>query len=110
MPLHKPQKTMILCTAFIAGCGAYFLNSVPLLAVISVLLISLLTYKKIFSIKFSVLCLIVLAFSVFYCGFRCPKPDELYKISPLRSGSEIRNGDAKAAALQNKLIPANVYL
>ena len=82
MHLHKPQKTMILCTAFIAGCGAYFLNLIPFFAVISILLISLLAYKKIFSIKFSVLFLIVLAFSIFYCGFRSPKPDELYNISP----------------------------
>ena len=82
MPLHKPQKTMLLCTAFIAGCGAYFLNLIPLLTIISVLLISFLAYKKIFSIKFSVLFLIVIIFSIFYCGFKSPKPDELYKISP----------------------------
>ena len=82
MPLHKPQKTMMLCTAFIAGCVAYFLNLIPLFAVIAVLLISFLAYKKIFSFKFSVLLLIVITFSVFYCGFKSPKPDKLYNISP----------------------------
>ena len=82
MPLNKPQKTMILCTAFIAGCGAFFLELIPLFAMISILLISFLTYKKIFSLKFSALCLIIIAFSIFYCDFKSPKPDELYKLSP----------------------------
>jgi len=81
MPLTKPQKTMILCSAFIAGCSAYLLNLIPLLAVISVLLISFLVYKKIFSIKFSIVCLIIIASSLFYCDFKTPKPDALSNIA-----------------------------
>lgn len=82
MPLNKPQKTMILCGTFIAGTGAYLLNLIPYLSLILIFLLLYFVYKKNISVKFSVLCLIVLVFSVFYCDFKSPKPDALYKIAP----------------------------
>lgn len=82
MSLNKPQKTMILCSVFIAGIGAYLLNLIPYLAVISLFLVCFLTYKKVFSLKFSALILVFLGLSIFYCGLKSPQPDALYKISP----------------------------
>ena len=82
MPLTKPQKTMILCSVFIAVIGACLLNLISLSVIVFVLLISVFAYKKVFSIKFSVLCLIIVAFSIFYCGLRTPKSDSLCKLAP----------------------------
>jgi len=109
MLLNKPQKTMILCSAFIAGCGAYLLDLIPLLAVISVLLISFLVYKKVFSVKFSVLCLIILVLSIFYCNFKTPKPDELYKFSSAKNKNTAQNGCGRQN-YKNKFKPKNIYL
>jgi len=82
--MTKPQKTFIFCITFITGIAAYFLHIIPFMAVIFLILISFLSYKKIFSIKFSLLCLLIAAFSVFYCAYRTPTPDALSKIAPAK--------------------------
>ncbi len=82
MLLNKPQKTMILCLVFIAGIGACFLDAIPLLSIISILLATFFVYKKDISLKFSAICLIFFIFAIFYCGIRTPHPDKLYGIAP----------------------------
>lgn len=84
MSLTRPQKTIIICSTFIAGIGACLLDSFLLTGIIAGLLILFFTYNKTFSVKFSALLLVVLAFSFFYYEFKTPQPDELYKISPAR--------------------------
>lgn len=82
MTLAKPQKTIIICSAFISGIGFSMLNSIPIFIILSFALISLFAYKKVFSLKFSAVCLFIITFSLFYYGYKAPKPDELSKISP----------------------------
>lgn len=84
MQLTKPQKTIIICSTFIAGTAAALINLFPLFAVISILLISFFAYKKDFSVKFALFLLFVAGFSFFYCKFKTPQPDELYKKSPAK--------------------------
>ena len=84
MSLTKPQKTIIICSGFIAGIGAGMLGHFPLIASILVSLVLFFAYKKVFSAKFSVFLVFVLAFSFFYCKYKTPLPTELFKAAPAK--------------------------
>lgn len=83
--LTKPQKTLILCSIFIAGSGAAIIQ--PLIYsyfifFILFFLILFLTYKKNLSWKFIFFSILILFFSIFYANLRTPLPDGLYSLAP----------------------------
>jgi competence protein ComEC len=82
--LTKPQKTMLLCAIFIAGLASCFLNAIFLAGFILILLVAFGFYKKVFSLKFSVLCIVIFLFSIFYLGMRTPEQDKLSQITPAK--------------------------
>ncbi len=81
----KPQKTLILCSVFIAGTGTALAGFKTCLAITSLVLICFLlifSYKKLLSWRFAILSIAVFVFSVFYTDFRTPPADGLYSLAP----------------------------
>ncbi|HSA07356.1 MAG TPA: DNA internalization-related competence protein ComEC/Rec2 [Candidatus Gastranaerophilales bacterium] len=83
--ITKPQKTLILCSVFIAGTGVLLGGGLPYLfttiAVLTCLLLFLFN-KRVLSARFALLCLAIFAFALFYAEFRKPEPDGLYSFAP----------------------------
>lgn len=77
----KTQQTLTLCLTFILGSTAALLNT-PYLLLAVILPLLYFVYKNSVSVKFALLLVAVLVFSIFYAGFRTPQPDYLYKIAP----------------------------
>ncbi len=77
----KTQQTLTLCLTFILGSTAALLNA-PYLLLVIILPLLYFVYKNSVSVKFALLIVAVLVFSIFYAGFRTPQPDYLYKIAP----------------------------
>ncbi len=83
--LTKPQKTLLMCSAFITGTGIALAGDgtyVILTSLVLLLLLSFLLCKKYLSPLFALICIAVYVFSVFYTGYRTPEPDGLYSLAP----------------------------
>jgi len=80
--MTKPQKTLILCIIFILGIASYILKIIPIMTILLLVFMVLSAYKKIITIKYSILCFVVAAFSIFYCAYKTEPIDALGKIAP----------------------------
>lgn len=83
--LTKPQKTLLLCSALIAGAGAAleaFNGYLSVALIILLIFLSFFVFKKFLSLRFAVLVLVIFILSVFYTDFRTPSPDDLFLIAP----------------------------
>jgi len=78
----KTNKTLILCSIFIAGISAFYLDVVPAVSLIIVLLAIFVLKSRSLSPVFLILCFCIFLFSVFYADYRNVEPDELYRLSP----------------------------
>ncbi len=82
--LTKPHKTLILCSAFIAGTGTAIADFSSYLLITSVIMacaLAVLAIKKFLSLRLALIAAGIFAFSAFYTGYRTPEPDGLYSIS-----------------------------
>jgi len=82
--LSKPQKTLVLCSAFIAGTGFSVAGQEEYLITVSLLIGMLLVFflKNYLSLRLVGLALAVFVLSVFYTDFRMPQADGLLSIAP----------------------------
>ena len=82
--LTKPQKTLVISSAFIAGTAYYLLDfNIYLLATFLILLFFL-GFKKLASPLLLILCIAVFGTSILYADYRMPKPDALYRKAPAK--------------------------
>jgi len=88
LEVTKTQKTLILTSVFIAGVSCYFLDLMPYLICLFIILAGFSVYKRVLSFRFILICSLVLVFSVFYSTYRTPKPDNLYYLAPVNTKIE----------------------
>lgn len=81
MNISKVHKTFSVCIFFIAGIMALGLGCVWQFAILPIVAICYLIYKKIFSVKFAVFCLAIFLVGVGYLAFRSPVPDDFSKFT-----------------------------
>lgn len=100
--LTKPQKTLIVCSVFIAGTATFLLNFNLYFLLTTLVLLLFLTWKQFISGRFLIICLIIYLFSILYTDFRQPDPDILNWLSPSKSPLKGRVITEPRKDLENK--------
>lgn len=83
--LTRTNKTFIICLIFIFGVSAFYLDLTIYYSLFLLILGIITCYKKLISIKFFTVSLLILALSISYSNLRIPKPDKLAEITPIKA-------------------------
>ncbi len=80
----KPQKTLLICAAFIAGAGFYLQGFNIYILAVFIASAVFLAAKKLVSFRFLVLYVLFFCLSILYADFRKLQPDVLYEKAPTK--------------------------
>jgi len=80
----KLQKTLLLCSAFIAGTGFCLLGFKVYILLAFLFSAGFFAAKKLISPRFTILYALIFCMATFYAEYRTPQPDVLYEKAPAK--------------------------